>query len=93
MARRPVAGRGDPSIRAAIVESRRQLAQAMPGAFVEAVRAAVDGEPLELSTAELGRAMIRADHPDWRLFTFPQDTKGERLWLLTVDDVLRQVAP
>jgi hypothetical protein len=92
MARRAAGHRfGDPELRAAVVAKRTQLAEAFPGAFVELLRAAVEGEPLTLSTAALGGALAAAGHPDWREFTLDADRGNSRTWLLDDRDVLTEL--
>lgn len=83
---------GDSTIRDAVIAKRGHLAEGL-GSSLPALEAAIEGQPLVLSTAALGGALARAGHPLWRDFTNAADPGGRRVWLLDAEDVLTELEP
>jgi hypothetical protein len=91
---RRVGGRGDPTIRAAILTDRQRMAEAFPTeGMSRLVTQVATGRPLHLTSVQLGHALARADHPRAWEFTHAADRDGTRRWLLDVHDRLEEVTP
>lgn len=82
---------GDPSVRAAVVASRRRLAAAFPSRGMDALLAASEGaKPLLLSGEILGGALAAARHPLTDALAFDR-ALGPRTFLIDEDDRLTEI--